>query len=38
MFDMIVDVLKGINVKYELIKKFKKYWNDEIVEFKIDCK
>ena len=38
VFDMKVDILKGINVKQELVKKIEDYWNNENVEFKVDCK
>ena len=36
--DVIINIMKEICKEYELIKKFKRYWNSEIVEFKVDCK
>ena len=33
----IVNILKEINIVYELVKEIKCYWNNEIVEFEIDC-
>ena len=34
----IVKILKEICVKYELVKEIEKYWNNEVLEFKVVCK
>ena len=38
VFDMKVDVLKEINVEWQLVKEIENYWNNEIVEFKVNGK
>ena len=30
--------MKEICVEYELVKENKRFWSNEIVEFKVDCK
>ena len=32
----MVEVLKEINIEYELVK-VRSYWNNEIVRIKVDC-
>ena len=34
VFDMEVDILKGINVEQELVKKIENYWNNEMLNLR----
>ena len=36
VFDIKVKTLREICVKYKLVKEIKRFWSNEIVEFKVD--